>query len=101
MVGRGHDVLMTRTRTVQSRCATGNDRCKHQSYVVVRPGRAQGAVVGSFETRLSGQGCVKLIPGAANEEGARTPPGRDLRDTKHCASTPSATQPKRLVVLWR
>jgi len=41
---------------VQSRCATGNDRCKHQSYVVVRPGRAQGAVVGSFENQAEWTG---------------------------------------------
>jgi hypothetical protein len=64
---------------------------------VLRPGWAQGAVVGSFETTLTGQGCREMIPGAANEIAARLVPGSDPRDTKRAASSSSATQAMRLV----
>ena len=65
---------------------------------VLRPGWAQCAVVGSFETTLTGQGCREMIPGAANEIAARlSVPGCDLRDTKRAVSSCSATQAIRLV----
>ena len=54
---------------------------------VLRPGWAQCAGVGSFETTLTGQGGREMIPGAANEMGARRVPGRDLMDTKRAASS--------------
>lgn len=64
---------------------------------VLRPGWAQCASVGSFETTLTGQGGREMIPGAANEIAARLVPGRDLRDTKRAASSSSAIQAPRLV----
>jgi hypothetical protein len=62
---------------------------------VLRPGWALCAVVGSFETTLTGQGCTEVLP--ANEIAAPPGPGCDLRDTKRAASSSSAIQATRLV----